>query len=373
MIKISPFWRGLFVFVGTIIGVGIFAMPWVASQAGFLSLIIYFLLLGALAITIHLIFAQVCLETKSLHRLPGYAELYLGKKWATLAYLSIFVGLFGAQLAYLLVGGDFLFQLLGPVFGGMPFLYVFIFFLVGSILIYKDIKSISLGEILINLSFFLLLLFLTYKALPKISFARFSVFRSQNIILPYGVVLFSLWGSAIVPEVKEIVNGDRKLLRRIIVSGIIIAILVYVLFSFVIVGVMGENTSREAFLGLDNYLGKNILKLGYLFGVITCFTSFLTLGLTLKKTLWYDLKLPHRISWAIAVVLPLLFYLVGFKNFIEIIGLSGAIAIGIEGIIDVSLYKKVLEEKHSCKMSKAFYLLSLFLILGAVLKIINHF
>jgi len=209
--------------------------------------------------------------------------------------------------------------------------------------------------------------------LPKISFARFSAFHSQNIFLPYGVVLFSLWGSAVVPEIKEVVKGDRKLLRRIIVLGIIIAIFVYLLFSFIIVGVMGKDTSREAFLGLDNYLGKNILKLGYLFGVITCFTSFLTLGLTLKKTLWYDLKLSHTTSWAIAVILPLLFYLAGFKNFIEIIDLSGAIAIGIEGIIDVSLYKKVLEKKHSCKMPKAFYLLSLFLILGAVLKIINHF
>lgn len=367
------FWKGLFVFVGTIIGVGIFALPWVGMRAGFLSLIVYFLLLGTLAIIVHLIFAQVCLETKSLHRLPGYARLYLGKRWATLAYLSLFVGLFGAQLAYLLVGGDFLYRLISPILGGPSFLYMLAFFLIGSTLIYRDVKSISISEIIINLTFFLLLAFLGYRAFPKISFSNISLFNSNNILVPYGVVLFSLWGSAIVPEVKEIVGGNRDNLRKIIISGIIISGLVYLVFSFLIVGVMGKNVSREAFVGLDQYLGSNILKIGYLFGVITCFTSFLTLGLTLKKTLLYDLKLPHNLSWTIAVFLPLLFYLMGFKNFIEIIGLSGAIAIGIEGIIDVSLYKKLLAEKHNYKMPGAFYLLSIFLLLGAILKIINHF
>lgn len=373
MIEKAVFWKGLFVFVGTIIGVGIFALPWVGVKAGFLTLIVYFFVLGALAIVVHLLFAQVCLETKSLHRLPGYTKLYLGKKWERLAYLSIFVGLFGAQLAYLLVGGDFLYRLLSPVLGGYSFLYTLIFFLAGSILIYKDIKSISLTEILINLSFFLLLGFLGYKAFSKISFSQIPILNSKNIFLPYGVVLFSLWGSAVVPEIKEIVKGNREILRRIIISGIIISALVYIFFSFVIIGVLGESTSKEAFLGLDKYLGSNILKIGYIFGIITCFTSFLTLGLTLKKTLWYDLKLPHKASWLIAVLLPLIFYLIGLKNFIEIIGLSGAIAIGIEGIIDVSLYKEVMKKHHSYKIPKAFYILSLFLIIGAILKIINRF
>lgn len=71
--------------------------------------------------------------------------------------------------------------------------------------------------------------------------------------------------------------------------------------------------------------------------------------------------------------MPLALYLFGFKSFIEVISLSGAIAIGIEGIIDVSLYKKVLKEKSSIKMNPAFYFLSVFLLIGALAKIINYF
>jgi len=373
MRKSLDFWKALFVFIGTIIGVGIFGLPWVGYQGGFLVLAGYFLILSTLAIVVHLLFAEVCLKTESRHRLPGYVRLYLGKRWSILAYISICIGLFGAQLAYLIVGGEFLAQLFSPYLGGNFFAYTLVFFIVGSFLIFKDIKSISLTEIFINLFFFAILFLFLLKALPNISSQNFTLFNPKNIFLPYGVVLFSLWGSAIIPEIKEMLGGDRQRLRKVIIVGIILAALTYLLFSAIVIGVSGAKTSEEALIGLQSSFGDGILKIAYVFGVITCFSSFLTLGLTLKKTFWYDLKLSERKSWAIASFVPLALYLFGFKSFIEVISLSGAIAIGIEGIIDVSLYKKVLKEKSSIKMNPAFYFLSVFLLIGALAKIINYF
>ena len=112
----SAFWKALSVFVGTIIGVGIFGLPWVASKSGFLILLFYFLILAIVAIVVHLMLGDVIVKTPGKHRFPGYVKKYLGPRWGRVALIGICFGLFGAQLAYLLVGGGFLFNLLSPYY-----------------------------------------------------------------------------------------------------------------------------------------------------------------------------------------------------------------------------------------------------------------
>jgi len=362
------FLKAFFVFAGTIIGVGIFALPWATREIGLFFVFLYFILLGLLVITIHLLFAKVCCLTKEKRRFPGYVFQYLGKRWGILSLFSTFFGLFGAQLAYLIVGGGFLYKLLCPFLGGKEFYYVLSFFVLGSLLIFKGIKSISWSEILINIFFFGLLLFLLIKAhgfinIRNLSFSRFSFY-------PYGVILFSLWGSAVVPEITEILQKKETLVKRTITLGVFFAALVYVLFIVAVVGVSGKETTQDALSGLVLVLGEKILWVGYLFGVITCFTSYLTLGLTIKKVFWYDLKFPRGLSFILAVGVPLVFYIVGFKSFVLIISLCGAIAIGIEGFIHIFLYKKAVALHLKQKIAPILYLLPLFLLIGVILEIL---
>lgn len=364
------YWRALSVFAGTIIGVGIFGLPWVAYKSGFWLLFLYFLILSVVAIVVHLIFGDICLSVKTKHRFPGYVRLYLGRRWGRLAMLSVCFGLLSAQLAYLIVGGGFLTNLLQPYIGGGELIYVFSFFILGSLLIYKGIKSISLTEFLVLIFFFSVLFLFLIKSSPFIKLDNFSSFNPGFLFLPYGVVIFSLWGGSIIPEIKEMIGGNRKLLRKVIISGIILSAVTYLFFTIIIVGVSGSNTSTDAFSGLVSKLGPDIIKVGYIFGIITCFSSFLTLGLTLKKVFSLDMNVSERNSFAFAVFLPFILYLVGLDNFIEIIGLSGAITLGIEGIITILVYKKVLKKKFSRRMHPLYYLFPIFLLGGLVIEII---
>jgi amino acid permease len=365
----SDFWKALAVFVCTIIGVGIFGLPWVGYKAGFLLLAFYFLILSTVAIVIHLLFGQVCLGTKTIHRFPGYVEKYLGQTWGKIALADICLGLFGAQLAYLLVGGGFLSDLISPYLGGNHFVYTFLFFLIGSYLIFRGIKSISLAEFLISVFFFIILGILFVKTFSQISIPNLTKINLRFFSYPYGVVLFSLWGSAIVPEIKEMVKGKRGVFRKVIIAGIITTALTYLFFVVIVLGVSGSGTTKDAFSGLAPALGNGIIKVGYVFGVITCFSSFLTLGLTLKKIFRYDLKLSENKSWAIACFVPFIFYLSGLREYISVISLSGAVAIGIEGLIDVFLYRAFVKKKYSRKINPLYYLLPLFFILGVVVEI----
>lgn len=367
------FFKALAVFTGTIIGVGMFSLPYVASQAGFFVVLFYFLFLSGIAILIHLIYGRISLGTEGLHRLPGYTKEYLGPKWEKASFLLIGLGLTGALLAYLIVGGKFLNSLFAPSFGGNEFIYTFLFFSIGAYFIFRGIKAISGIELFLLIAFFAVIFLFFIKAQPFINVNHLLSIDWKLFTLPYGVVLFSLWGSGIVPEIKEMVNGDQKTLEKVIIYGILISAVTYLIFIFAVLGATGLNTSKEAVSGLVSVLGGNVLKVGFLFGIIACLTSFLTLGLTLKKILWYDLGLSSKLSWFLTCFFPLFLFLIGLRGFIDIIAITGALAIGAEGIIIIFMYQAFLKKKFSKKMNPILYLLPLFFILGVAFELFYFF
>jgi len=370
MSKTLGFVKALSIFLGTVVGAGIFGLPYVASKAGFFIVFLYFLILGAIAFFIHLIYGKVALGTAGLHRLPGYVEKYLGIFWKKISFLVIALGLFGAILAYLIIGGQFLKIFISPYFGGKLIVYTLLFFTLGALLIFWGLKSISQVELSLLIVLFIILLLFFFKALPRIDLNNFKNMNLGSLFLPYGVILFSLWGTSVVPEIKEMLEGDRRKIKKVLLSGIIISSIFYLFFAFIVFGVSGASTSKDAISGFANILGNGIVILGFIFGVITCFTSFITLGLTLKKVLWYDFGLSRNLSWFIACFFPLFLFLLGLREFIDVICWTGALALGIEGIIIVFLYKSFLKKKFSQKMKPVYYLLPLVFFIGIVFEIL---
>ena len=57
---------------GTIIGAGIFALPWVGEKVGLLTFAFYLLLLTPILILLHLLYAEIVLITPMPHRFIGY-------------------------------------------------------------------------------------------------------------------------------------------------------------------------------------------------------------------------------------------------------------------------------------------------------------
>ncbi|MDO8264832.1 MAG: aromatic amino acid transport family protein [Candidatus Parcubacteria bacterium] len=372
------FFQALSVFVGSVVGVGIFGLPYITSKAGFPVMLFYFLILSVVSVSIHLLFAEIILGTEKDYRFPGYVGKYLGPKWKTISFISMWLGLTGALLAYLLVGGEFL-RLLFASFvkvSLIPFensiIPVTLFFIAGAIVIFKGIKTFSRLELPIFIGFFAILIIFFKNAFPYINFGYFKTVDLNFFFFPYGAVLFSLWGAAIIPEIKDLTGNNQNLLRKVIIYGFLIAAVTYIFFIFTVFGATGPNTSEEAIAGLVGILGPSVIVLGLIFGIINCFDSFVGLGLSLKNIFMHDLGFSKNFSWLIACFFPFLLYLAGVKEFIKIISLTGVFAIGTTGIITVFLYKKFLENKGT-RMNPVLYGLSLFLIIGIVIEIIYFF
>ena len=356
---------------GTIIGVGLFSLPYIASKVGLPVMLAYFLVLGILVTIVHMFFGELALKTPDYKRLPGFAKIYLGDVGRSVALISMILGLLGAVLAYLIVGGEFLANFFQPFFGGSNLGYTFLYFLLGAIFIFFDIKAVSKIEFW-GLVLFVVILGIIFAAgFPAIKLENFSLVAMKteidfnNLFLPYGAILFSLWGAALIPEVEEMLQGKKGLLKKIIPISIFIPILIYLFFVFFVLGVTGLETTLSALPGLKNFLNSTIVSLGLFFGVLTTFTSFIALGLTLKKVFWYDLKIEKNVSWGIACFLPLALFLIGIKDFIGVISFVGGIMLGIDGILILLMYSKIRPERKSL-----LYPLALVFVLGIFYEII---
>ena len=371
------FLKAFSIYLGTVIGVGIFGLPFVALRAGFFVVVSYFLCMALVAILINFLYGEVILGTKEIYRLPGYVGKYLGEKWKRITFLVITIGLMGALLAYLIIGGQFLNFFLGPYLGSNPTLYTLLFFGLGAYLVFRGIKSVSGVELSLLIVLFIILATFFIKAFPSINISYFKTLNPKFLFFPYGVILFSLWGSAVIPEIKEALaacstgrSGLRIRLRRVMFWGTIVAVAIYLFFIVIVLGVSGPVTSEEAISGLEKVLGSNIVRLGFIFGVIACFTSFLTLALTLKKVFWYDFGISKNFAWFLTCFPPLFLFFLGIRGFIGVISFTGAISLGIEGIIIVFLYREFLKKKFSQKINPVFYLLAGIFVLGIILELV---
>lgn len=324
--------------VGMIIGVGIFGVPYVLSRAGLVPGIFYFVVLGAAIIFVHLFYGETVLRTRGRHRLVGYAEKYLGMWGRRVAAITEILGMYGAIIAYIIVGGEFLFSLVKI---GDVFIYQIFVFLIVAIFVLLGLRLLSWIEFVLTAALLLSVVTILFIASPVARLENFFAFDVKNLFLPYGVILFSLGGSAAIPEIKEVLRGNLKKMKSVLMVGSLVAIFITAAFGFLMWGVSGSGTSEETLAGLQGILSQPVLALGAVFGFLCIITSFLIIGINLKEIFFYDYNLKNNIlAWVLAVFVPFFIFLFGTRTFIEIISITGALFGGLNGIIIVLIYLK---------------------------------
>ena len=352
---------------GSIIGVGFLALPYITLRVGIWVMLAYFCVLGFLVILTHLIYGEIALRTPDFKRFPGFVGFHLGKWFGKLSLVSTVMGSLGVMLVYLIIGSDFLFNVFSPIFSGSKFLYLFVYFTLAFLIIYFGIKIVSKIElgVICFLLFVLALIFLKDFSQIKVYnfFIKTSNLEFKDLFLPYGAIMFSLWGTGMIPETEEMLGQNKKLIKNIIISSILIPIIIYIFFIFLVLGITGNNTTQSAFLGLKGFLDNGLVSLGILVGVATTFIGFITMALTLKKMLIYDLKIKNFHSWVITCFTPLILFLMGFNSFIGLVSFIGGILLSIDGILILLIYRKINGKKI------LIYPLSLIFIFGIIYEI----
>src|SRR3989344_4256532 len=315
--------QGVLILSGMIIGAGMFGIPFSFVSLGFWPGAIELLILTIVTVVLHLIYGEIVLKTSTLHRLPGYIKIHLGEKWSILAWIGAFVIFFPLKKEAFL-NGILTFVLI-----------VFIVFLVA--ILFPKVDPVNLGS-----------------------------FNFSKIFVPYGVLLFALSGGIVIPDLVTILGRERKLARYAILIGTLIPALLYFFFAYAVVGSLGLRVSEEAIGGLGAIIGENVIILGSTIGFLAVFTSFVALGSSAKALFQLDFGLKKNFSWALVSFLPFIFYVLGFKNFIVIIGALGALVGGVDAGLIIGAYHRVkLKEGRGASFFSYFWKLLIYLMIAA--------
>jgi len=262
----------------------------------------------------------------------------------------------GSILAYIIIGGDFLAEIFSPMTGSLGIssgqlsvLFAIIYWLLGSALIFLGINIISKIETLGFILFFVLLAALFLIGIPHFKIENLMVRTGgwADIFLPYGAIIFALWGGDMIPEVEEMLGEKKYRLKKIIIASVVAVVAIDLFFIALTLGVSGAGVNSSAIASLAQILGPLAGAIGFIFGIVASFTSFITSGLTLKKILNYDLKVSKLLSALVTCLVPIFIFLLGVRNFIPIISLIGGVMLGVNGFLILAMYKKIKPEQNN--------------------------
>ncbi len=315
-----------FILTGATLGAGILALPYVFSQAGYFIGLFWLFALGSIILLINLCVGEITLRTKQIHHLLGYADIYLGENGRRVIFLSTGFGIYSALLAYLIGEGQSLSTLF---FGSVDYSIYFGvgFWLLMTFLVsekVRNLKKIESFGVTIIVGVILILLFQSWS---QINFSNLSYVNVNNFWVPFGIVLFALLGFSSIPEMRIELKGKEKYLRNAIIIGTSIPMVLYILFTFIFVGVLGKNIVEVSTLSFGT--------MAILLGIFTMLGSYFVLSFALKDIFLYDL---HKKSLVFTCVsgLPLLIYLLvsilDVASFIQVLKIGGIITTGVTGI-----------------------------------------
>lgn len=320
---------------------GIFGIPFSFAKAGFLTGFLFLIFVGALSLVVNLIFGEIILRTKEIHQFTGYAGIYLSRGAKILASFTWFLGIYGALLAYIIISGNFLFNIFISRFYLDPFAFSVWFFIFVSLAVLTGLKTVARFE-LFMVFFFILIVFLIFAfGFPKIDFQNFtSLFNQEFWFLPYGVLLFAYAGFSAIPIQRELIRSKLGILKKAIWWGSLIPVILYLVFTGSIVGISGDTTSPDVVSGLIDLIDYRVTFLISLFGLLAIITSFLALAFALIETFRLDYGFKRLNAWALTCFIPFILFWFGVRNFIEVISIAGSVAIGVSSVILVLIYKK---------------------------------
>lgn len=328
--------------IGTIVGAGILAIPYSVAKVGIIPGLFLIIGLGLIFLFINLCVGEIVLRTQEKHQLTGYAQKYLGRGGRILLTITMFLSITGALMAYLIGEGQTLYSLLGI---GSPVLYSFLFFIISSFIVYHGIKATSRAELFLIGILFLVVLLLGIFSIDTIDPIHFDGGSISYFFLPYGIILFAFMGLPAIPEAREVLARNTKQLKTVILVGSIIPIFLYIIFSIVVVGIVGIDNfealsanDRIATIALNLYANSGLAILANILAILTMFTSFLTLSTALTQVYEYDYKFSRPIAFFMTFTIPFLAVMFGVASFFRIISLTGAMVGAIEGVVIIFMF-----------------------------------
>ena len=344
MLKSKSFKEGVALLCGTIIGSGYLILPFSFLKAGVLPNIFWLIFFTCCLIIVNLVYAEINLVTNNNHRLPGYADLYLGKIFKLLSRVIFILGILGGLIVYLILGSRFLILLASPIFKLSTNNATLIFWILSSIVVFLNFKFSSKVNLYLTIFTVFIFFIVSIFCLINADFNNFKIIPTESFFFPYGLILYSLIGWLVIPEIIVLIQNnkeDQKIIKPIILVGTIIPMVVYFIFGLSVFLLSGANTSSDAFTSLINFLPQPLFVLAALMAFLEILNSYFSFGISAISTLKNDFGFKKQTAQILFLILPIAIFFIGFIDFVKIIAVLGASFESLNILMILLIYNKL--------------------------------
>jgi len=325
---------------GTIIGAGIFSLPYIMGRLGVWLGLFYLAAFALVYFLIHFMYAELILEEGLGHNFFHLADKYFSKPARFFSDIVILGELAFTLTIYLILAPVFM-NLFVELSGSAALL---VFWVIGSALLFVKLDWLGRAESLDVLCILAVIFILV--GVSGFSFGNIPTLPQSAgwslWFLPFGPLLFALAGR---PAVTKVVEEYRRAksegagfsLRGAIAWGTFVPAVLYAVFAVAVLAVnpaVGPDTITG--LGLSPILAAALGILGF----IAIWTSYSMIGLNLHEILSQDLKWPKRASGLMVILLPMALYFSGFRDFLGTIGIAGGLFLALEGIFIIAMWRR---------------------------------
>lgn len=327
---------------GTVIGAGMFSLPYIFSRAGFHLGFFYLLVLGLVMTAVHLLYARLVMTTRGRHNFVGFARIYLGQPFGWLAVLVSVLQAVLNLVIYLILSASFT----NLLFPGSHWLKVFVFWLASSSAVFLTLKREARVEFLAVLGIVVIVFLIFGQGLVRTDpFLPAGPVNPDwfHWLLPLGPILFALGGRPAILELVHYLRQRRQswpVIEPAVVAGTLLPVLIYGVFVMGILAIT-PYPATDAVSSLTSNVGRWLLVAVGLLGLINIFSSYLAIGFDVANILQVDLRFSRSLSNGLVIFLPMLLFLSGFNDFIKLVSLSGIIFGTLEIIFIIWMWRNL--------------------------------
>lgn len=279
---------GILLIAATAIGVGMLALPIATGPGGFLPSILIYIACWAFMLCTGLLLLEVCTWMPADSNLITMASRLLGRPGKIVCWL-IYLFLFETvMIAHVVGGGSISAEILSGSLGTIPsmFLYVLIF----APVVYLGTRTVDRLNLFmfsgVIISYFLFL----FISSSHVDLSMLSYMNWGKIWVAIPILFTSFTYQVIIPTLVTYMDRDFKKVRKAIIIGSSIPLVVYVIWQVLILGIIpveGPNgliaaakTGQNAVAPLKHFVGsQTVVAIGKAFGFFAMTASYIALAL----------------------------------------------------------------------------------------------
>lgn len=235
---------GSLLIAGTTIGVGMLALPVATAEAGFLPSVALYLLCWVFMLCTGLLTLEVCIWMPKDANYITMARHLLGKKgqiFVWIAYLFLFVSV---MIAHVAGGGDILVQIFGDSFPRWlsKIVYVAIFIPV----VYMGARSVDRFNLILMSGLILTYIIFVFIAAPRVNISLLERYSWSKAWWALPILFTAFTYQVIIPTLMSYMHRNVKKVRLALIFGTAIPLVVYLVWQFLILGIVPVEGLQEA-------------------------------------------------------------------------------------------------------------------------------